>query len=686
MPKLGLALSGGGFRATLYHLGVVRFLRDAGALEDVTEIASVSGGSILAAHLVLNWDRYNGDDDSFAEAASEVVKFAQFDIRNHIVRRIPMLFPLRMLARLGLWEGRNLTSNAILERYYRKHLYGDRCLFELPEQPRLHILATNVSNGALSAFSRRGLYIQQRGDDGTKTFEHVPGQMAGIPRVVGASSAFPGFFPPVEITAADLGVRDGQFPTESFTDGGVYDNLGLRAFSWLTQHEANFDNVLVSDAGKPFQILSDQSLGMIGQSVRASDILWDRVWQLERENFGNQEGFVFLPITDSVDLAEDPNALHPVVQAEVQTIRTDLDRFSVQEINALVQHGYEVARKTCRQHSVLGDAELPECPPWAPISEANSDTQDSAEGRSHEPSVAAQLSRRLRRSSRRRVFTTLLDWRDWPSYLYIAIAVVFLLYLPLQVYQLYRKSQMQALVIDSIAIGNPDIRQILELVTSDPTSHWISEEVREKPQPTEVRYEGLEIISHTRIFDLRQWQPDEKSLKRQGHVYVRDRVTLMLLDSYNGDGRITFRFPSKVENIEFRQPNKELRGIISRVSEPIEMGGQKRTVYEFEYDLSQLPPEEPVTLELEAIGTVPKTVRAAFETHTKTDLISVWMLFPADRPYRTYSLLSYPSDRSAPPNPMNVRYTIDHPYGSLIGWSVANPEEDRVYECRWTTE
>jgi predicted acylesterase/phospholipase RssA len=30
MQKLGLALSGGGFRATLYHLGVVRFLRDAG--------------------------------------------------------------------------------------------------------------------------------------------------------------------------------------------------------------------------------------------------------------------------------------------------------------------------------------------------------------------------------------------------------------------------------------------------------------------------------------------------------------------------------------------------------------------------------------------------------------------------------------------------------------------------------
>ena len=94
MPKLGLALSGGGFRATLFHLGVVRFLRDAGALRDVTDIASVSGGSILAAHLVLNWDKYNGDEQSFAEVAAQIVKLVQFDVRNHIVRRLPLLYVL----------------------------------------------------------------------------------------------------------------------------------------------------------------------------------------------------------------------------------------------------------------------------------------------------------------------------------------------------------------------------------------------------------------------------------------------------------------------------------------------------------------------------------------------------------------------------------------------------------------
>ena len=42
MPRLGLALSGGGFRATLYHLGVVRFLRDAGELQKLKALADGS--------------------------------------------------------------------------------------------------------------------------------------------------------------------------------------------------------------------------------------------------------------------------------------------------------------------------------------------------------------------------------------------------------------------------------------------------------------------------------------------------------------------------------------------------------------------------------------------------------------------------------------------------------------------
>ena len=87
--RLGLALSGGGFRATLYHLGVVRFLRDSNLLPRVSHITSVSGGSVLAAHLVLNWDRYCGTPEEFDAVAQQILEFVSLDVRNRIVRRYP---------------------------------------------------------------------------------------------------------------------------------------------------------------------------------------------------------------------------------------------------------------------------------------------------------------------------------------------------------------------------------------------------------------------------------------------------------------------------------------------------------------------------------------------------------------------------------------------------------------------
>src|ERR1700761_6971242 len=101
MKKIGLALSGGGFRASLYHLGLVRFLRDAGILSQVSQITSVSGGSVLAAHLVLNWGRYNGSASEFDAAASEFVSFVRLDVRNRVIRRYPLAIPVHCLRRLA---------------------------------------------------------------------------------------------------------------------------------------------------------------------------------------------------------------------------------------------------------------------------------------------------------------------------------------------------------------------------------------------------------------------------------------------------------------------------------------------------------------------------------------------------------------------------------------------------------
>src|SRR5206468_3177673 len=85
--RIGLALSGGGFRATLFHLGVVRFLFEADLLKSVKLVSAVSGGSILAAHLILNWEKYTGSKEDFDAVAREVLNFVQADIRGRVLRR-----------------------------------------------------------------------------------------------------------------------------------------------------------------------------------------------------------------------------------------------------------------------------------------------------------------------------------------------------------------------------------------------------------------------------------------------------------------------------------------------------------------------------------------------------------------------------------------------------------------------
>jgi len=49
--KIALCLSGGGYRASLFHLGALRRLNELGILGRVDTLTSVSGGSILSAHL-----------------------------------------------------------------------------------------------------------------------------------------------------------------------------------------------------------------------------------------------------------------------------------------------------------------------------------------------------------------------------------------------------------------------------------------------------------------------------------------------------------------------------------------------------------------------------------------------------------------------------------------------------------
>src|SRR5437867_2725601 len=52
---IALCLSGGGYRAMLFHVGALWRLNDLGYLPKLNRVSSVSGGSITAGVLAMNW-------------------------------------------------------------------------------------------------------------------------------------------------------------------------------------------------------------------------------------------------------------------------------------------------------------------------------------------------------------------------------------------------------------------------------------------------------------------------------------------------------------------------------------------------------------------------------------------------------------------------------------------------------
>ncbi len=219
----GLALSGGGYRASLFHLGVTRRLHELGALQEITRLSSVSGGSILAgflAHRMLERDATRLEfDDWETEVSAPFRKLVREDIRTGLF--------VRHVAWNWIWPAPRARG---LEKAFRKRL-GARRLVELPEKSddsvEFIFLATNIEKGTPWRFTAEkvGTYV-------------TPPAMT-IAEAVAASACFPPVFGPLKVK------KDGR-TIGHVTDGGVYDNTGMEPI-W----ESN-KVVLVSDAGTPF--------------------------------------------------------------------------------------------------------------------------------------------------------------------------------------------------------------------------------------------------------------------------------------------------------------------------------------------------------------------------------------------------------------------------------------------------
>lgn len=264
-----LCLSGGGYRAMLFHLGSLWRLNELGYLPRLDRISSVSGGSITAGALALNWPRLEFDERGVAR---------QF-VQNLVapVRRLGGMtldVPSVLMGVFGPWSVGDRVAAA-----YRKHLFGGATLQDIPDSPFFVLNATNVQSGVLWRFTKAYAWDYRVGK--------IERPRIPLATAVAASSAFPPFLSPVVLRLDDAAFAPGSgsdlqrppFTTRAvLTDGGVYDNLGLET-AWKSCR-----TILISDAGGNLKPEAAPKRDWLRHTLRNLFIIDGQVRSLRRRN------------------------------------------------------------------------------------------------------------------------------------------------------------------------------------------------------------------------------------------------------------------------------------------------------------------------------------------------------------------------------------------------------------------
>jgi NTE family protein len=356
-PGVALCLSGGGYRAMLFHVGALWRLNELGLLRGIARVSSVSGGSIAAGMLGLAWGRLGFQPGGMAARfVDEVVT------------------PLRKLA------GRTIDAGAIavgailplvdaadrIEAAYRDHLFGDATLQDLPDDqngPRFVINASNVQSGALWRFSRAYMADYRVGE---MKAPRVPLALA-----VAASSAFPPFLSPVKLALGagdivsgpetDLGVEP-YTRTVVLTDGGVYDNLGLET-AWK-----RYQTLLVSDGGGALEAEPAPKEDWARHAYRVLQLIDSQVRALRKRQLidafraGERRGTYWGVRTNVADY-DLPSALPCPLERtlELAATPTRLKALDDDRQERLINWGFAVCDAAVRRH-IHRDAPAP--PDW----------------------------------------------------------------------------------------------------------------------------------------------------------------------------------------------------------------------------------------------------------------------------------------------------------------------------------
>ena len=403
--KIGLALSGGGFRASLFHIGVLAKLAELDALRRVEVLSCVSGGSIIGAHYYLEVRKLleaRPDTAINRQNYIEIVQRIEKDFLAGVQRNLRTRVTADILTNLKMIFLPNYSRTERVGELYereifsrvsktRKPLYFNDLVVQpidgpanfqpksdnwrrATKVPVLILNATTLNTGHNWQFTTSwmgeppaGIITEVDGNDRLRRMYYhqapKPHNRIRLGHAVAASACVPGLFEPLALS--------NLYPEKMIrlVDGGVHDNQGVAG---LLGEDCTV--LLVSDASGQMGTLNNPGAGMFGVSLRSNSILMSRVRETEyreldaRQRSSLLRGLMFIHLkkdleVDPVDWVgcDDPyetlDESHlserrgPVtsygvrkdVQESLSAIRTDLDSFSDTEAYALMLSGYRMA-------------------------------------------------------------------------------------------------------------------------------------------------------------------------------------------------------------------------------------------------------------------------------------------------------------------------------------------------------
>ena len=347
--KVGLALSGGGFRASYYHLGVLACLAERDILRDVDVLSCVSGGSIVGACYWLKLRqrmlrREPLERKDYIKLVDELITHfhstVQKNIRGQVQPYVASIAWRLLRGQKGVLDPET-TAVALEEQFYQPLWPGkgpilmDELIFQPPDHdpvltgsdtfnpakhnwlrphkvPALILNATTVNTGHAWHFTSTWMgespwAIHAAADSVPRLqwsmYDPNAGWQIRLGRAVAASACVPTVFAPLHL--GKYYKQNDKDVDVTLADGGVHDNQGTVS---LLASDCNV--ILVSDACG--QLILEHApptgfSGLVRSTMRPSDTLMERVRLANfadldaRRRSGRLRGLMFLHMKAGLD-------------------------------------------------------------------------------------------------------------------------------------------------------------------------------------------------------------------------------------------------------------------------------------------------------------------------------------------------------------------------------------------------